>query len=81
VIDAYARRIVGWRASQDLGHRQLRAGCPGTGDPRSAGPAHSGGLIHHNDRGSQYVSINYTERLAEAEERYYAMLDEQPMAA
>jgi transposase InsO family protein len=39
------------------------------------------GLIHHNDRGSQYVSINYTERLAEAEERYYAMLDEQPMAA
>jgi putative transposase len=44
-------------------------------------PTHSGGLIHHNDRGSQYVSINYTERLAEAEERYYAMLDEQPMAA
>ena len=32
-------------------------------DPR---PAHGGGLIHHSDRGSQYVSIKYTERLAEA---------------
>ena len=29
-------------------------------------PAHRGGLIHHSDRGSQYVSIKYTERLAEA---------------
>ena len=29
-------------------------------------PVHRGGLIHHSDRGSQYVSIKYTERLAEA---------------
>ena len=29
-------------------------------------PIHCGGLIHHSDRGSQYVSIKYTERLAEA---------------
>ena len=29
-------------------------------------PAHSGGLIHYSDRGSQYVSIRYSERLAEA---------------
>ena len=29
-------------------------------------PAHRGGLVHHSDRGSQYVSIKYTERLAEA---------------
>ena len=29
-------------------------------------PAHRGGLVHHSDRGSQYVSIQYTERLAEA---------------
>lgn len=28
--------------------------------------AHGGGLIHHSDRGSQYVSISFTERLAEA---------------
>jgi putative transposase len=30
------------------------------------GPFHRGGLVHHSDRGSQYVSIKYTERLAEA---------------
>jgi transposase InsO family protein len=29
-------------------------------------PVHRGGLIHHSDRGSQYVSTKYTERLAEA---------------
>lgn len=29
-------------------------------------PAHRGGLIHHSDRGSQYVSVKYTERLAQA---------------
>jgi transposase InsO family protein len=29
-------------------------------------PLHRGGLVHHSDRGSQYVSIRYTERLAEA---------------
>ncbi len=29
-------------------------------------PVHRGGLVHHSDRGSQYVSIRYTERLAEA---------------
>ena len=30
------------------------------------GPSSRGGLVHHSDRGSQYVSIKYTERLAEA---------------
>ena len=29
-------------------------------------PVHRGGLVHHSDRGSQYVSIRYSERLAEA---------------
>ena len=29
-------------------------------------PTHKSGLVHHSDRGSQYVSIKYTERLAEA---------------
>jgi putative transposase len=29
-------------------------------------PMHRGGLVHHSDRGSQYVSIKYTDRLAEA---------------
>jgi putative transposase len=64
VIDAYARRIVGWRAS-----RTAHAGFvldaleQALHDRR---PAHRAGLVHHSDRGSQYVSIKYTERLAEA---------------
>ena len=64
VIDTFARRIVGWRAS-----RTAHAGFvldaleQALHDRR---PTHSGGLIHHSDRGSQYVSIRYTERLAEA---------------
>lgn len=64
VIDTYARRIVGWRVS-----RTAHAGFvldaleQALHDRR---PAHRGGLVHHSDRGSQYVSIKYTERLAEA---------------
>ena len=64
VIDAYARRIVGWRAS-----RTAHAGFvldaleQALHDRR---PVHGGGLVHHSDRGSQYVSIRYSERLAEA---------------
>jgi transposase InsO family protein len=64
VIDTYARRIVGWRAS-----RTAHAGFvldaleQALHDRR---PLHRGGLVHHSDRGSQYVSIKYTERLAEA---------------
>ena len=64
VIDAYARRIVGWRARRTA-HASvvLDAREPALHDRR---PAHRAGLIHHSDRGSQYVSIKYTERLAEA---------------
>ena len=64
VIDAFARRIVGWRAS-----RTAHAGFvldaleQALHDRR---PVHRGGLVHHSDRGSQYVSIKYTERLADA---------------
>ena len=64
VIDAFARRIVGWRVS-----RSMQAGFvldaleQALHDRR---PAQKDGLIHHSDRGSQYVSIKYTERLAEA---------------
>ncbi len=64
MIDAYARRIVGWRVSRtahagfvlDALEQALHA----------RRPAHKTGLVHHSDRGSQYVSIRYTERLAEA---------------
>jgi transposase InsO family protein len=64
VIDAYARRIVGWRASRTA-HASfvLDALEQALHDRR---PAHRAGVIHHSDRGSQYVSIKYTERLAEA---------------
>jgi putative transposase len=62
VIDAYARRIVGWRASRTA-HASfvLDALEQALHDRR---PVHRGGLVHHSDRGSQYVSIKYTERLA-----------------
>ena len=63
VIDVYARRIVGWRASRsasagfvlDALEQALHARRP-----------LDGGLVHHSDRGVQYVSIKYSERLAEA---------------
>ena len=64
VIDTYARRIVGWRVSRTA-HASfvLDALEQALHDRR---PVHRGGLVHHSDRGSQYVSIKYTERLAEA---------------
>ena len=64
VIDAYARRIVGWRVSRTA-HASfvLDALEQALHDRR---PIHRGGLVHHSDRGSQYVSIKYTERLVEA---------------
>ena len=64
VIDVYARRIVGWRTSRTA-HASfvLDALEQALHDRR---PVHRGGLVHHSDRGSQYLSIKYTERLAEA---------------
>ncbi|WP_449229764.1 IS3 family transposase [Azospirillum argentinense] len=64
VIDTFARKIVGWRVS-----RTAHAGFvldaleQALHDRR---PAKGSGLIHHSDRGSQYVAIRYTERLTEA---------------
>ena len=62
VIDVFARSIVGWRVSSSLRsdlaldalEQALHARAP-TDD-----------LVHHSDRGGQYLSIRYTERLAEA---------------
>lgn len=64
VIDTFARRIVGWRVSRTA-HADfvLDALEQALHDRR---PFAGGGLVHHSDRGSQYVSIRYTERLAEA---------------
>ena len=64
VIDVYARRIVGWKTSSvptagfvlDALEQALHA----------RKPDNQNGLVHHSDRGSQYLSITYTERLEEA---------------
>ncbi|UWQ37499.1 IS3 family transposase [Leisingera aquaemixtae] len=62
VTDTFANRIVGWRASRSQQTQFVldaleQALC----ERRPAG-----GLTHHSDRGGQYLSIRYTERLAEA---------------
>jgi putative transposase len=64
VIDAYARRIVGWRVSRTAHASFVLDALEQALHERR--PARSGGLAHHSDRGSQYVGIRYTERLAEA---------------
>jgi putative transposase len=64
VIDAYARRIVGWRVSRTAHASFVLDALEQALHERR--PIHRGGLIHHSDRGSQYVCIKYTERLAEA---------------
>lgn len=63
VIDVFSRRIVGWKVSRsprtdfvlDALEQALWARRPGVGD-----------LVHHSDRGVQYLSIRYSQRLAEA---------------
>src|SRR5690606_8927274 len=64
VIDVYARRIVGWRASRTAHAGFVLDALEQALHERR--PVQDGGLVHHSDRGSQYVSIKYTERLAEA---------------
>ncbi|NJO36615.1 MAG: IS3 family transposase [Rhizobiales bacterium] len=64
IIDAYARRIVGWRVSRTAHASFVLDALEQALHERR--PVHRGGLVHHSDRGSQYVSIRYTERLAEA---------------
>lgn len=64
VIDTFARRIVGWRVSRTAHASFVLDALEQAIHQRQ--PAHRGGLVHHSDRGSQYISIKYTERLAEA---------------
>ncbi len=64
VIDAYARRVVGWRVSRTAHASFVLDALEQALHERR--PIHRGGLVHHSDMGSQYVSIHYTERLAEA---------------
>jgi transposase InsO family protein len=61
VIDVFARRIVGWRASRSMHTELVLDALEQALHARQA----EKGLIHHSDHGSQYLSIRYTERLAE----------------
>ena len=64
VIDVFARRIVGWRVSASLATDfVLDALEQAIYDRRGAGVED---LVHHSDRGTQYLAMRYTERLAEA---------------
>jgi transposase InsO family protein len=64
VIDVFSRRIVGWRASSSLRtDLALDALDQAIYDRPNDEREH---LVHHSDRGTQYLSIRYTERLAEA---------------
>jgi transposase InsO family protein len=64
VIDVFSRRIVGWRASSSLRSDLALDALEQALYDRPI--AASERLIHHSDRGVQYLSIRYTERLAEA---------------
>jgi putative transposase len=64
VIDAFARRIVGWRVSRTAHASFVLDALEQALHERR--PAHGGGLVHHSDRGSQYLALRYTDRLTEA---------------
>ena len=64
VIDVFARRIVGWRVSRCMHTDFMLDALEQALYARQ--PERDSSLIHHSDRGSQYVSIRYSERLAEA---------------
>ena len=63
IVDVFARRIVGWRVSRTMTTDFVLDALEQALYARQ--PEDSDGLVHHSDRGSQYVSIRYTERLAE----------------
>ena len=64
VIDVFARRIVGWRVSSSMRTDFVLDALEQALYARQ--PERDGSLICHSERGSQYVSIQYSERLAEA---------------
>ena len=61
VVDVFARRIVGWRVSSSIKTELVLDALEQALHARS----NKDGLIHHSDKGSQYLSIRYSERLAE----------------
>jgi transposase InsO family protein len=61
VIDVFARRIIGWRVARSM-HAELVLDALEQALWSRPGIE---GVVHHSDRGSQYLSIRYSERLAE----------------
>ena len=62
VIDAFSRRIVGWRVCSSM-----KTGLPLDALEQALHERDAGDeLVHHSDRGSQYLSIRYSERLSDA---------------
>jgi transposase InsO family protein len=59
VIDAFSRRVVGWALDRHIEDDLTLAALNGALDQRRPPP----GLVHHSDRGSQYASVDYTDRL------------------
>jgi transposase InsO family protein len=66
VSDLFSRRIVGWRASTSLRTDLALDALEQALWQRNREGADVSGLVHHSDRGVQYLSIRYSERLAEA---------------
>jgi putative transposase len=67
VIDAYSRRILGWRAATSMRTALVLDALEQALWTRTQdGLADLSGLVHHTDAGSQYTSVAFTERLAEA---------------
>ena len=62
VIDVFARRIIGWRVARSMQAELVLDALEQALWSRSA----TKGVVHHSDRGSQYLSIRYSERLTEA---------------
>jgi putative transposase len=62
VIDVFARRIVGWRVASSMRTELVLDALEQALWSRTG----TEGLVHHSDRGSQYLSIRYTQRLTEA---------------
>ena len=63
VIDVFSRRVVGWRVSNSLKADLALDALEQAICDRQIGDE---SLVHHSDRGSQYLSIRYSERLSEA---------------